>query len=746
VNKGKFPRIVLNFGIVFSIAFLIFIVSKTKIYNILELKALDLRFSLKTEQEATASIIHVDIDDSSLSELGRWPWPRGYHANLIDILTECGAKQIIFDVLFTERLKSSPEDDILLSKAIFRSGITYMPFYFITEREIVDAELEKLLIKDITISAQDAADALGLKVWQVEENLLSAKRHIMNKTVREIARKDSGANTENLIAKIEDSRGWFLFPAYKIYMIERLEKEKLIKLFSDRFGISYQKANSLNIRRYQDLVSPIKEYSLALKGSGAINAQPDVDGVMRRVPLFSKYGDKIFPHIGLAAIIDLLGIKHDDMKISNDFLSVKDVKIPVDEDGDMLVNWAGKWNTDFKHIPYHSILGLAKIREKLSVQSSVLEEDNNSGAVEYLKAAEGELVGKITKIVKDKICIVGLTATGTHDMRPMPLQIDYPMVGINSNMINTILSGNFIKQCGLGLNAVGFFVTALVVGCICLFKLWKSTTLSICYILGYFAVAFLLFDKLGLWIDLVGPIGIVVFGFSGITCYRYFTEEKEKVWIKHAFGHYLSGEVINELLADPSKLKLGGSRRRLTALFADVRGFTSFSEARQPEEVVASLNKYLAALADIVFEYNGTLDKFVGDELMAFFGAPGEIHAKDHAFFAVKTALEMQKRMKQLQEEWIQEGRADLHIGIGINTGDMIVGNMGSLKRMDYTIIGDNVNLAARLCGSAKKDEIIISAATYEDVKSLVKAISLEPIFVKGKAEAVSIYRVEGLV
>lgn len=270
--------------------------------------------------------------------------------------------------------------------------------------------------------------------------------------------------------------------------------------------------------------------------------------------------------------------------------------------------------------------------------------------------------------------------------------------------------------------------------------------MGVFYYAIFFLFSFLALAKWGIWVDMVGPTGIVVFGFTAIISFRFFTEQKEKFWIKNAFSHYLSGEVINELMADPSKLKLGGERKNLTVIFSDVRGFTKFSESHQPEEVVAMLNEILTAQVEVVFKYNGTLDKFVGDELMAFFGAPGETHINNHAITAVRVALEIQAKLKILKEKWSGEKKESLSIGIGINTGDAVVGNMGSAERMDYTIIGDNVNLAARLCSAAGGDEILISEATYEQVKDQIRSERLEPISVKGKAQPVSIYRVVGLV
>jgi len=269
--------------------------------------------------------------------------------------------------------------------------------------------------------------------------------------------------------------------------------------------------------------------------------------------------------------------------------------------------------------------------------------------------------------------------------------------------------------------------------------------LTVLYAIGYVFISFFLFTQFGLWVDMVGPLGIIVFGFSGIVTFRYVTEEREKLWIKSAFSRYLSKEVITKLMEDPSKLKLGGERRNLTILFADVRGFTKFSESHQPEEVVTVLNECLSEMVNVVLKYNGTLDKFVGDQIMAFFGAPGDTHEYDHPLFTIQTALEMQERLKELQNEWLKQRKEPLKIGIGINTGDVVVGNMGSLKRMDYTVIGDNVNLAARLCSAAEGDEILISEVTYNQVHTMIEAEELGPITVKGKSQPVCVYKVKRL-
>jgi len=218
------------------------------------------------------------------------------------------------------------------------------------------------------------------------------------------------------------------------------------------------------------------------------------------------------------------------------------------------------------------------------------------------------------------------------------------------------------------------------------------------------------------------------------------TEQQEKKYIRQTFSKFVSKTVVDELLKHPDKLKLGGDKKILTVLFSDIRSFTTISEKMTPEELVEHLNEYLQAMTELVFKYDGTLDKYVGDEIMAFWGAP--IPQDNHALLACKCAVEMMQVLEQLNKRWVQMNKPALHIGIGINTGEMVVGNMGSASRMDYTLMGDNVNLGARLEGTNKQygTGIIISEFTYEHVKDHVIARELDLVRVKGKQLPVKIY------
>ena len=227
----------------------------------------------------------------------------------------------------------------------------------------------------------------------------------------------------------------------------------------------------------------------------------------------------------------------------------------------------------------------------------------------------------------------------------------------------------------------------------------------------------------GAWIAVAQPfVAFVLAAFGGIG-YQYLVEGREKRRVKGLFGRYVSKDVYEQLMEDPSLAQLGGRRREMTVLFSDIRGFTAHSEQGEPEDVVATLNEYFSRMVDIVFRHKGTLDKFVGDMVMALFSAP--VKDADHADNAVRAAVEMVAELGRLNAKWAQEGKPPLDIGIGINTGEMIAGNIGSETIMSYTVIGDAVNLGSRLESLNKEygTRIIISDATRSRLKEAFRSV-----------------------
>jgi len=343
--------------------------------------------------------------------------------------------------------------------------------------------------------------------------------------------------------------------------------------------------------------------------------------------------------------------------------------------------------------------------------------------------------------------IVGATATGIYDLRVTPFSTVYPGVEIHATVIDNILHENFLQRSVWTsfLDVCALIIFGLVIGiAIPRVKAVQGILLSFFIVAFFVAANTVIFTHFNIWLNLIYPVLTMIVIYLGITIHRYITEEREKKKIKGAFQYYLTASVINEMLKDPTKLKLGGDKKDLSVLFSDIRGFTSISEKLTPEELVHLLNEYLTAMTNVVFKYDGLLDKYMGDAIMAVFGAP--LDQPDHPLRACRTALGMMEELKILQKKWAEEDRPVLNIGVGVNTGDMVVGNMGSEMRFDYTVMGDSVNLGSRLEGINKEygTNIVISEYTYEAVKDVLFCRELDSVRVKGKKLPVRIFELMG--
>jgi adenylate cyclase len=271
------------------------------------------------------------------------------------------------------------------------------------------------------------------------------------------------------------------------------------------------------------------------------------------------------------------------------------------------------------------------------------------------------------------------------------------------------------------------------------------TLLALLAGLAYFAVACALFRAQNLWVPMIAPLAAGTLSFTSSTLTRYATEGREKRKYRKTLLKYLSPQLVETIMQDFSWESLRAEKRDLTVLFSDIRGFTSISEKLAPEAVVKTLNEHLNMMVSVIFKHGGTLDKFVGDCVMAFWGAP--LPQPNHAELAARAALEMIEGLEKLNQKWQSEGRPTLKIGVGINSGEMLFGNIGSEQRMDFTVIGDNVNLGSRLEGATKDlhASIVISDATYQRVRDVAEVHPLGEISVKGKEQRILVYELVGI-
>ena len=314
-------------------------------------------------------------------------------------------------------------------------------------------------------------------------------------------------------------------------------------------------------------------------------------------------------------------------------------------------------------------------------------------------------------------------------------------VEIQANMVNNLLRGEFVTKGGIPLSLLVFLLMGLAGSLLQIrWKPVRSAVMTVICFSLYGVAAYYAFERFMLWIPAASVLLSVSFPYAFFGIEAYVQSEKKRREIRRAFSHYLSPSILESILAHPDKLKLGGEKVEATVLFSDIAGFTTMAETMPPEEVASLLNRYFGEMTKIIFEYKGTIDKFIGDAIMAFSGAP--MPDPDHALNACRAAILMQRRLLSFREELKDLNLPEIHIRIGINTGPVIVGNMGSSDLFDYTVLGDTVNLASRLEGANKefKTSVMISDSVYEKVTGRAKTKPLGAIKVKGKAKETAVY------
>ncbi len=351
-------------------------------------------------------------------------------------------------------------------------------------------------------------------------------------------------------------------------------------------------------------------------------------------------------------------------------------------------------------------------------------------------------------LLRDAIVFVGATARDLHDAYSVPTSVGEPMPGveIHASAFDTIAGQHWLVPLSPALYVALLILTGLLLGLLVPFmKARWSLVLAVALFVGWIVGAFIAFDR-GILIDIVWPTLVIAIGYLALIIERWVEADQRRREIKNAFSRYVSSNVVDALLKNPAKLKLGGERRHMTVLFSDLRGFTTLSEGLTPEKLVEVLNRYLHEMTNIVFEEGGVLDKYIGDAVMAFWNAPFD--QPDHGVRAVRAAVKMRLKLAEMNKTGAFPPGITLKVGVGLNTGDMVVGNIGGELRFDYTVIGDSVNLASRTEGLCKEygSEIIVTEATKQAMGDGFVVRKLDKVAVKGKKEPIQIYQVFGVV
>ncbi len=481
------------------------------------------------------------------------------------------------------------------------------------------------------------------------------------------------------------------------------------------------------------------------KRVGIVNVLFDRDNVVRRY-LPKVYSRGFFtPTLAFGALNDAFGFPPESTAVvMEDFFAYRDRLIPKYDDQTFMLNYYGPVKT-FRYVPFSHVINDESFwtKDELEIEVPLDTFDEN-----------------MMSLFEGKIVIIGSTMAEERDIHTTPMINPDGVrtmngVEIHATAVQNIIDRNFVTHAPAELEIPLIFVLSIVVFFLILqFKQLKlrfvallevgSILIAAVFIAAIAQLGVLWFSSDSVLMNLVNPSLAVVFAYVGTIVYQYLVERQQKAYIKNVFSHYISKDVVNELVANPEKATLGGDKRELTVFFSDVADFTTISESLTPEGLVVLLNEYLDEMTSIILAYGGTLDKYEGDAIMAFWGAP--VEQPDHALRACHAALEMQNRLAILRGKWRKVGKPPLEVRAGLNTGHMIVGNMGGRERFDYTVIGDSVNLASRLEGANKqyKSDIMISDMTYKHVEGKVLVRELDLIQVKGKTEPVKVWHLLG--
>ena len=470
---------------------------------------------------------------------------------------------------------------------------------------------------------------------------------------------------------------------------------------------------------------------------GLVNVDEDIDGFVRRYLLFQGNSNSVYLSLSVLAygLLSRTANGHDgrvQLEADGHFV-VGNRRVPKIDYNSMLINFRGPAGT----FPTYSF------SEIIDDESLQLLGDEDTDVFEMHKE-----LGTF----KGKIVFIGATAEELQDTKFAPFfgyrgrQRKLPGVEVHANALSTLMRGDFIRREPYALTLLMILLgAALATVATKWLKPFRGLFAVLGVLLLYFIWGVFAFIHFHLWVQIAAPFLAIALSYVGNVVHQTLTEQRERIRIKKTWEHFMSHNVIEAMLKSGKMPKFGGERRELTVLFSDIRGFTTFSERHSSREVVAQLHEYLTAMVDIIFKYGGTLDKFVGDEIMALYGAP--YYYRNHAENACKTALEMVARLRYLQRKWSARKKDYFQIGIGINTGKVIVGNLGSSQLFDYTVIGDDVNLGARLEGANKQygTTIIISESTYRAVRKKAVVRELDLVRVKGKKKPVRIFELRGM-
>lgn len=742
----------------------------------------DLKLMTQPHRQTNAKAALIAVDDESMEELGRWPWSREIISKMAEEAINNGAKSIAFDVAFSEKeinsnadqifgqlIEKYPEQIILGTAATNMTPPTSPPYQDICRLEAFQYFGGDALIKpNLTFIVDDDSNNFETYKWQfffktIFDNLKKLSEESFYKTYQLSPKDHLNQIQKNTLHRkiMRDANNYCSsWLTNDDLFLDKNNDELILSLYSETIGKNLnredfekevQKIKKIPphpIQQYTDWLINVPEIQTPSMYTAGFNTNFDSSGLVRHYHLFHRIGFKIgssyIPSLALQmylladqkrAEILLTENKNKNEKLIKEFLikdtldeTVSPLDFKVDEFARIRLNYLGGTNS-FYYVSAKELLNDKSLNLKVSLR-------NKNQKIENFEVNKKDFL-------KDRTLLFGATALGIGDIRNTPVQVAMPGPETHLNAFSNLVDRNYILDFKNSEFVVPLLTVLLGLASTVLWT-WGSTLFSpfilIAVFTFYYLIDYQLFLKTQIMTTTWPIYGVTFLSFIGILLYKYFTEEQSKKQIKRAFSKYVSPAVVDELLKNEKNLALGGKKQRLSVMFSDLRGFTTFSEKLDPQELSAFLNIYFTKMTAEVFNAQGTLDKFIGDAVMAFFGAP--LNFKNHAELACRCALKSLDRLADLNKDFQKKDFPLLDMGIGINTGDMSVGNMGSDTLQNYTVLGDSVNLASRLEGLNKDygTKIIIGPETAQEVQTQFIIRELDFVRVKGKKEALPIY------
>jgi len=687
------------------------------VFNFLEYKSYDMRVRFWADSaysRGSDEIILIYLDQDSLDwaqeERGwGWPWPRQAYAEMVDYMNLGGAKALAFDIIFSE-------------PSIYRNA---------RQDEIIDNA-----VKSLEESETNNANLLRLTAAQRQARADSseAQRRASFRTAIDallsLSAREDDASLIDASKKYGKVVQTIMFSSQTGSFLSWPSGLQTPLFYTENFG---PMLDQFSIDEDEKAIFPIEGIRESAGALGSITGIPDSDGIIRRLRPFTLFDDKAVPGLSAASLI----VSGNGQFISYDsktgVIDWEGISIPIDKSGSALLRYRG--DLQDKYHPYRAMDVL------ISAETTAKGTDLQFGR--YVTAAGNVWTMLTPDNFTDRYVFVGYNAQGLFDIFSTPISSVYPGVGCHVTMLDNMLNNDFIRESKESTNLIILFAIIAVIVALTMFShrislsVGGTVIIVVIIVIGGFAA----YQFGGLWLPMITYLAGTLAAFVTVTLYNYATEGSQKRFIKSAFSQYLSPKVIEQIIHDPSQLKLGGEKKEMTAVFTDIRAFSTFSEALgDPTKLVELLNFYLTRMSDIILEHEGTIDKYIGDAIVGFFGAP--VQMRNHAALACRSAVMMKKAELEINREALEKGLVNekvmeallakgkvtgmddpcpVYTRLGINSGEMVAGNMGTPNKMNYTIMGNAVNLAARLEGVNDQYDtsgILISEYTKDSLQA----------------------------